>query len=191
MMKFPPIDVPGDGPLHAKLVTSLGTLHARLEERRAPNTVANFVGLALGRIDWKDPCSGAGRKGTPFYDGLLFHRVVRNFVVQCGDPKTRHAELAEEWGTGGPGYKFRDEFHAELRHNRAGVLSMANSGPHSNGSQWFITEVPTPHLDGRHVVFGYVVAGHDTLKRIASVELGPKNRPASDVILTRVQIYRQ
>jgi peptidyl-prolyl cis-trans isomerase A (cyclophilin A) len=188
-MKFPPIAVPGAGVLHAKLATSFGTIVVRLEQNHAPQAVANFVGLALGTIDHKDPKTGQSLKGTPFYDGLLFHRVVRNFVIQCGDPKTRYLELADEWGTGGPGYKFADEFHEKLRHNRAGVLSMANSGPNTNGSQWFITEVPTPHLDGRHSAFGLVVTGLDVVKKIANAPT-ESHRPTQDIRLERVTVYR-
>lgn len=190
-MNFPPIDVPGDGALHARLVTNHGAIVARLEEQRAPNTVANFVGLASGAVDWKDPKSGKSMQGTPFYDGLLFHRVIRNFVIQVGDPKTRYADLAEEWGTGDPGYKFDDEFNPSLRHNRAGMLSMANSGRNSNGSQFFITEVPTPHLDNRHAVFGMVISGQDVVKSIANTDTGDKGRPIEPVILERVEVFRQ
>jgi peptidyl-prolyl cis-trans isomerase A (cyclophilin A) len=190
-MKFPPIEVPGDGALHARLTTNYGSIVARLEESRAPNTVKNFVGLALGTIDWTDPKTGKGMKGTPFYDGLLFHRVVRNFVIQGGDPKTRYSELEEEWGTGNPGYQFDDEFSSDLRHNRAGMLSMANSGRNSNGSQFFITEVPTPHLDNRHAVFGMVISGQDVLKEIANVETDDKGRPLTPIKLERVEVFRQ
>ena len=189
-MEFPPIDIPGDGPLHATLVTSMGSIGVRLEDKQAPNTVANFVGLATGEIDWKHPKTGKGMKGTPFYDGLLFHRIIRNFVIQVGDPKTRFPELESEWGTGDPGYKFADEFNG-LRHNRAGVLSMANSGKDSNGSQFFITEVPTPHLDNRHAVFGVVINGHDVVKDIANAETGDKGRPREPITLERVEIFRQ
>jgi peptidyl-prolyl cis-trans isomerase A (cyclophilin A) len=189
-MQFPPIDIPGDGALFATLLTSLGKIGVRLEEQRAPNTVANFVGLATGNIDWVDPKNGKTMKGTPFYDGLRVHRVVRNFVIQIGDPFTRYPELADKWGTGNPGYTFDDEFHPNLRHNRAGVLSMANSGRNSNGSQFFITEVPTPHLDQRHAVFGLVVAGHEALKKLANIQTGDKDRPLRDVVLERVDIYR-
>jgi peptidyl-prolyl cis-trans isomerase A (cyclophilin A) len=190
-MKFPPIDIPGDGALHATMQTNLGSIVVRLEETRAPNTVANFVGLATGNIDWKDPKTGKSMKGTPFYDGLLFHRIIRNFVIQGGDPKTRYADLQEEWGTGDPGYKFEDEFNPTLRHNRAGMLSMANSGKNSNGSQFFITEVPTPHLDKRHAVFGMVISGHDVIKAIANIELREKGRPAEPIRLERVEVFRQ
>ncbi|MBW2523374.1 MAG: peptidylprolyl isomerase [Deltaproteobacteria bacterium] len=189
-MKFPPIDVPGDGALHAKLVTSEGVMIARLEDKRAPTVVANFVGLAMGRIDYKDPKTGKTVKGQPFYDGLLFHRIVRNFVIQCGDPLTRYPDMVDQWGTGGPGYKFADEFHDELRHNRAGVMSMANSGPNTNGSQWFITEVPTPHLDQRHSAFGLVIGGQDVIKKIANMPT-EHHRPTRDVLLKRVEIFRQ
>ena len=190
-MKFPAIDVPGDGALHVRLVTNHGSIVARLEETRAPNTVANFVGLAMGTIDWKDPKDGKSMKGTPFYDGLLFHRVVRNFVVQAGDPKSRYEDLAEEWGTGDPGYKFPDEFNPSLRHNRAGMLSMANSGKDSNGSQFFITEVPTPHLDNRHAVFGMVISGHEVLKSIANCDTTDKGRPTDPIRLEQVVVFRQ
>ncbi len=190
-MKFPPIDIPGDGALHARITTTLGSVVARLEESRAPNTVANFVGLATGAIDWKDPKDGRSMKGTPFYDGLLFHRVIRNFVIQGGDPKTRYADLEEEWGTGNPGYKFEDEFNPALRHNRAGMLSMANSGRNSNGSQFFITEVPTPHLDNRHAVFGMVISGQDVIKAIANADTTDKGRPVTAIRFERVEVFRQ
>jgi peptidyl-prolyl cis-trans isomerase A (cyclophilin A) len=189
-MKFPDLEIPGDGPLHAALETTEGRLVVRLEEERAPRTVKNFVGLATGKIPWRDPKTGAMREGVPFYDGLLVHRVVRNFVLQCGDPATRYPELEAQWGKGTPGYTFDDEFHPDLRHNRAGVLSMANSGPNKNGSQFFITEVPAPHLDGRHTVFGLVIAGIDVVHDISEIDTSPKGRPAEDVILERVEIYR-
>src|SRR5215470_6434330 len=124
-MNFPPINVPGNGQLHARLKTSLGDIVVRLEEQRVPKTVANFVGLATGAIDWKDPKTSQSKKGTPCYDGVRFHRVIPDFMIQCGDPLTHHSDMAGRWGTGGPGYKFSDEFHPELRHDGAGVLSMA------------------------------------------------------------------
>jgi len=188
--KFPPIEVPGEGLLHARLCTDLGDIVVKLEQARAPLAVASFVGLATGSIDWKDPKTGKRMKGHPFYDGLLFHRTIRNFVVQCGDPKTRYPDMVDEWGTGGPGYSFADEFSSELRHNRPGVLSMANSGPDTNGSQWFITEVPTPHLDGRHAVFGLVVDGHDVVKQIANAP-ARGDRPKQEVALQQVTFFRQ
>jgi peptidyl-prolyl cis-trans isomerase A (cyclophilin A) len=180
---FPSIDVTGEGDLCAGFRTSLGVVRVRLFEKKAPVTVANFVGLALGRIDWEHPESHELMRGKPLYDGTLFHRVIPNFMIQGGDPLGR--------GIGGPGYKFQDEFHATLRHHKPGVLSMANSGPNSNGSQFFITEVATPWLDGKHSVFGEVVEGFDVVKAIATVPTNPvNNRPHKDVVLERVEVYR-
>lgn len=189
-MDFPAINVPGNGQLHARLVTSLGEIVLRLEETRAPNTVKNFVGLATGSINWMDPKTGQSMLGTSCYSGVRFHRVIPGFMIQCGDPLSRHADMASRWGTGGPGYKFADEFHPELRHTSAGVLSMANAGPGTNGSQWFITEGPTPHLDNRHSVFGAVVTGMEVVNRIARVPT-MRDRPNQDVLIERVDIFRQ
>src|SRR5262249_21171719 len=157
----------------------------KLEETKAPNTVKNFVGLATGAQEWKDPKTGAAMRGKPAYDGVRFHRVIPEFMIQCGDPKSRHADLAREWGTGNPGYRFEDEFHADLSHDGPGVLSMANSGPNTNGAQWFITERATPHLDRKHSVFGKVVSGLDIVGKIARVP-STRDRPNQDVVLERV-----
>ncbi|MGW7008994.1 peptidylprolyl isomerase [Streptomyces sp. NPDC054933] len=189
-MDFPEIDVPSGGALYARLTTSLGEIVVRLEEQRAPQTVKNFAGLATGRIDWKEPATGASMKGTPLYDGVRFHRVIPGFMIQCGDPLSRHTDQAARWGTGGPGYKFADEFHPELRHDGAGILSMANSGSNSNGSQWFITDGPTPHLDKKHSVFGRTLSGQDIVHKIANVAT-TRDRPNKDVVLTTVQLFRQ
>ncbi len=189
---FPPIDVPGSGDLYARMNTTEGDIVLKLEEQWAPKTVANFVGLATGKIEWKDPKTGDKQKGVPLYDGVRFHRVIPEFMIQCGDPLSRHTDeaSASRWGTGGPGYKFADEFHPELKHKGAGVLSMANSGPGTNGSQWFITERDTPHLDNRHSVFGKVVAGLDVVTKIARVNRSRSDRPTKDVVLTKVEIFR-
>jgi peptidyl-prolyl cis-trans isomerase A (cyclophilin A) len=154
--------------------------------------VRNFVGLATGSIDWKDPKTGQSMQGTPLYDGTRFHRVIPGFMVQCGDPLTRYTDDAAKarWGTGGPGYRFADEIHPELRHDRAGILSMANSGPSTNGSQFFITEGPTPHLDGKHAVFGRVVAGMDVVGKIANAPRGPRDAPQQDQLVQRVELFR-
>jgi peptidyl-prolyl cis-trans isomerase A (cyclophilin A) len=179
---FPDIQVPGSGILYARFVTTQGTIVARLEEQRAPKTVKNFVGLATGTQEWSHPSKGPQPKGSHLYDGTVFHRVIPNFMIQGGCPLGQ--------GTGNPGYRFEDEFHPELRHSGPGILSMANSGPASNGSQFFITEGPTPHLDNRHSVFGQVVAGLDVVKKITHVQTGARDRPAQDVVLQRVEIFR-
>jgi peptidyl-prolyl cis-trans isomerase A (cyclophilin A) len=179
---FPDIHVPGSGQLYARFVTTQGTLVIRLEEHRAPKTVKNFVGLAMGTQDWVHPGTGAAQKGVPYYDGTVFHRVIPNFMIQGGDPLGQ--------GTGGPGYRFEDEFHPELRHSGPGVLSMANSGPASNGAQFFITEGPTKHLDNKHSVFGLVVLGNDVVAKIARVPTAARDKPQKDVVLQRVEIFR-
>lgn len=188
---FPAIEVPGSGLLHVSLHTSEGAIVLRLEEERAPRTVRNFVGLATGAIAWRDPKTKEEREGVPFYDGLCFHRVVRNFVVQCGDPGTRHPDLRDRWGRGTPGYVFEDEFHPELRHNRPGVVSMANRGKDTNGSQFFITEVPAPHLDQRHTAFGCVITGREVVRTIADADTDEAGRPRTPVVLERVELFRQ
>jgi peptidyl-prolyl cis-trans isomerase A (cyclophilin A) len=166
----------------ARFDTTEGTFTIRLFDQEVPNTVANFVGLAEGTKEWTDPRTGARKSGTPFYDGVIFHRVIDGFMIQGGDPLGK--------GVGGPGYKFADEFHPNLRHDRAGILSMANSGPNTNGSQFFITLGPTPHLDKRHSVFGEVVEGLDVVKKIGKVRTGSMDRPATDVVINKVTIER-
>ena len=189
---FPPIEVAGTGQLYARLHTTQGAMVVRLEETRTPKTVASFVGLALGTIDWKDPKTGKGMKGTPMYDGIRFHRVIPGFMVQVGDPMSRYTDEAMKgrWGTGGPGYRFGDEIVRELRHEGAGVLSMANAGPGTNGSQFFITESATPHLDGKHSVFGKVIAGLDVVKKLANVKRNSRDCPLQDQLIDRVEIFR-
>ena len=148
--KAKPMKDPG---MYAEMKTNKGTIILKLEFEKVPLTVANFVGLAEGEIE-----NQAKPLGTKYYDGLTFHRVIANFMIQGGDP--------EGSGRGGPGYKFRDEIDASLKHDRAGVLSMANAGPATNGSQFFITHNATPWLDGKHAVFGYVVDGQDVVNAI-------------------------
>jgi len=142
---------------YATFETSAGKIGVRLLTARAPKTVANFVGLATGTREWTDPRTGKKSK-KPLYDGTVFHRVIPNFMIQGGDPKGT--------GTGDPGYRFEDEVHADDAF-RPGMLAMANSGPNTNGSQFFITEVATAHLNGKHTIFGEVVCGLDLVARIA------------------------
>jgi peptidyl-prolyl cis-trans isomerase A (cyclophilin A) len=179
---FPEIQAPGKGQLYARFVTTMGNIVIRLEEERAPKTVKNFVGLAAGTQEWTHPRTGQSQTATPYYDGTVFHRVIPDFMIQGGDPLGV--------GTGGPGYKFQDEFHPDLKHSGPGVLSMANSGPGTNGSQFFLTERATPHLDNRHSVFGVAVAGLDVIKTIARVARGARDKPVQDVVLQRVEIFR-
>ena len=148
--------------LYAKMQTSKGEIVLRLFYKRAPLTVSNFVGLAEGSKEWKDPVTSKARK-TRYYDGLSFHRVIKDFMIQGGDPLGT--------GTGGPGYTFQDEFHPELKHSKSGILSMANAGADTNGSQFFITHVPTPHLDNKHSVFGEVVEGMKVVNDIVKGDL--------------------
>ena len=174
--------VPGDGQLFATLQTNQGEIRVKLFEQQAPKTVANFVGLATGKRTWTDPDTG-DKRNDPYYDGVIFHRVIPGFMIQGGDRTGT--------GRGGPGYKFGDEFHPELRHTKAGLLSMANAGPGTNGSQFFITEGPTPHLDNRHSIFGEVVEGLGVVNTIANVSRGPGDRPKADVVIEKVTIERQ
>ena len=166
---------------YARFETSEGNFKIRLFDAEAPNTVANFVGLAEGTKEWRDPKSGE-RKKAPFYNGIIFHRVINGFMIQGGDPLGQ--------GIGGPGYNFKDEFHPTLRHSKAGILSMANAGPNTNGSQFFITLGPTPHLDNRHSVFGEVTEGMDVVRRIGTTPTGRQDRPVKDVVINSIKITR-
>jgi len=167
--------------LYAHFTTSEGDFTARLFDAETPNTVANFTGLADGSKEWTDPRSGQ-RVKQPYFNGTIFHRVIADFMIQGGDPLGQ--------GTGGPGYNFADEFHPKARHDKAGILSMANAGPNSNGSQFFITLGPTPHLDNRHSVFGEVVEGLDVVKKIGAVPTGRQDRPVTPVVMNKVTIER-
>ena len=166
---------------YAVFDTTEGLFTVRLFEKEVPKTVGNFVGLAEGTKEWRDPSTGE-KKTAPYYDGIIFHRVISGFMIQGGD------RLGT--GTGGPGYNFGDEFHPSLRHSRPGILSMANAGPNTNGSQFFITLGPTPHLDNRHSVFGEVVEGLDVVKKIGAVPTGKQDRPVKPVVMSHVTIKR-
>ena len=151
---------------YAKFETTLGNFTIELFEKETPNTVGNFVKLAEKN----------------FYNGVIFHRVIDGFMIQGGDPTGT--------GRGGPGYQFADEFHPSLKHTSEGILSMANAGPNTNGSQFFITLGPTPHLDNRHSVFGKVVEGMDVVKKIGKTQTKPGDRPVVDVVMNKVTIEK-
>jgi peptidyl-prolyl cis-trans isomerase A (cyclophilin A) len=165
----------------AVLRTNHGDVRVELFEKRAPRTVENFLGLATGEQEWTDPETGEPRE-DPLYDGTVFHRVIEGFMIQGGDPTGT--------GRGGPGYQFDDEFHDELTHEGPGILSMANSGPDTNGSQFFITLDAQPHLDGRHAVFGQVLEGMDVVEEIGDVDTDGNDQPLDEVVLESVTVYR-
>jgi peptidyl-prolyl cis-trans isomerase A (cyclophilin A) len=156
---------------YALFATSEGSFKIRLFADKAPKTVQNFIDLVEGK-----------KTGTPFYNGLIFHRVIPDFMIQGGCP--------EGTGRGGPGYRFADEFHPDLRHSKPGMLSMANAGPNTNGSQFFITVAETSWLDNRHSIFGEVAEGYDVVKKISQVPTGPMDRPVKPVVLETVTIQR-
>lgn len=163
---------------NATLHTNRGDIEVELYDERAPNTVENFVGLATGEQEWED---GGETVEEPLYDDVAFHRIIEGFMIQGGDP--------DESGRGGPGYTFDDEFHDDLRHDSAGTLSMANSGPDTNGSQFFITLDAQSHLDGRHAVFGDVTDGMDVVEEIGSVPTDANDQPQEEVVLESVEIH--
>ncbi|SDQ24306.1 peptidyl-prolyl cis-trans isomerase A (cyclophilin A) [Natronobacterium texcoconense] len=167
--------------LTATLHTSEGDIEVELYAERVPQTVANFVGLATGDQPWVDPETEEVVEDEPLYDDVLFHRIIDDFMIQTGDPTGT--------GRGGPGYRFEDEFHDDLRHDDAGVLSMANSGPDTNGSQFFITLDEQEHLDGRHAVFGKVTDGMDVVRDIGAVETDENDRPVEDILLESVAVH--
>ncbi|HSK41410.1 MAG TPA: peptidylprolyl isomerase, partial [Arenibaculum sp.] len=155
--------------MYAVIETNHGTIVAKLMPETAPITVASFTELAKGTREWTDPKTGTKKK-TPYFDGLIFHRVIDGFMIQGGDPTGT--------GTGGPGYSFKDEFDPKVVFDRPGRLAMANSGPNTNGSQFFITHVPTPHLNGKHTIFGQVVEGQDIVNAIGKIKKDASGRPA-------------
>jgi peptidyl-prolyl cis-trans isomerase A (cyclophilin A) len=167
---------------YALIKTSEGTIVCRLHEKEAPITVKNFTDLAEGKREWKDSMSGKGGPGA-LYHGTIFHRVIPNFMIQGGDPSGT--------GMGGPGYKFQDETKGSPhKFDKPGKLAMANSGPNTNGSQFFITVAPTPHLTGNHTIFGEVVEGQDIADKIANVQRNRQDRPVKDVVLESITIER-
>ena len=163
--------------------TSMGAFTVELFEKDAPKTVANFIGLANGTKEWTDPKTSEKVK-KPYYNGLVFHRIIANFMIQGGDPLGT--------GTGGPGYSFEDEFQSGRKLDKAGILAMANRGPNTNGGQFFITLVPTPWLNGKHTVFGEVTEGMDVIEKIGAVKTSkPGDKPLTPITLRTVKIERK
>ena len=168
--------------LYATFVTNQGTMVCRLFEKEAPKTVANFVELAEGKRDWKDSVSGKKGPG-PIYNGTVFHRVIPNFMIQGGDPSGT--------GMGGPGYRFEDETKGSpYKFDKPGKLAMANAGPNSNGSQFFITTAATPWLTGNHTIFGEVVEGQEVADKITALPRNQQDRPKAEVVLQSISIER-
>lgn len=172
----------GNGQLFARLTTTMGEVVIRLFPDKAPMTVSNFVELAEGTKKWRDPETGEATN-APLYNGTIFHRVIPTFMIQGGDPLGS--------GRGGPGYKFGDEFDPSLRFDRPYLLAMANSGPGTNGSQFFITVGPQGHLNNKHTIFGEVAQGQDVVDAIVNVPTGRNDRPLDDVVLESVTIERR
>jgi peptidyl-prolyl cis-trans isomerase A (cyclophilin A) len=173
------VHVKKDKNMIATFETTMGTFKIKLFSDKAPKTVENFVGLAKGTKEWTDPKTGQKVK-RQFYDGLIFHRVIPGFMIQGGDPLGR--------GTGGPGYKFEDEFDKSLSHDKPGILSMANAGPNTNGSQFFITVAATPWLNGKHTIFGEVTEGMDVVTSISKANTAPGDRPLQDIVIKKLTI---
>ncbi len=171
-------EFPENANVSATFETNLGSFKIKLFAAQCPMTVGNFVGLATGKTPWDSPDGEKVEK--PLYDGTVFHRVIKDFMIQGGDPLGN--------GTGGPGYRFADEIVSDLKHDKPGILSMANAGPNTNGSQFFITEIPTPWLDGKHTVFGEVIDGMDIVLKIAATEVDGRDRPITAVTVQKVSI---
>jgi peptidyl-prolyl cis-trans isomerase A (cyclophilin A) len=166
--------------LYATLETNQGNIVVKLFSKDAPLTVANFVGLATGEQTWTDPKTGEVKKNTPLYKDVIFHRVIPGFMIQGGDPLGM--------GSGSPGYNFEDEFQSGRGFDKTGLLAMANRGPETNGSQFFITTSTPQHLNNRHTIFGEVLKGYDVVERISQVPTGERNKPVKDVVVKKVTI---
>ncbi len=176
---LPPVALPSEPGLYAVIYTSMGNIVCKLLEQEAPKTVANFRGLATGTKAWTDPATGK-LKHTPLYSGTTFHRVIPDFMIQGGDPAGD--------GTGSPGYKFEDEIAPNQTFDHPGILAMANSGPNTNGSQFFITVAPAEHLNGHYSVFGEVVSGQDVADAISKVPRDENDKPVTPVKIIAIAI---
>ena len=177
-------DVKAGKDLYATFDTTEGAIVVKLLTKEAPKTVENFVGLATGEKKWTHPATHEEQKGVPLYDGTVFHRCIKDFMIQGGDPLGR--------GTGGPGYKFEDEFTSGRRFDRTGLLAMANAGPNTNGSQFFITVGATPWLNNKHTIFGEVIKGQDVVDRLANIiPKDSSDRPKTEVKIKKLSITAQ
>jgi peptidyl-prolyl cis-trans isomerase A (cyclophilin A) len=178
---MPPVPLPSEPGEYAVIYTSMGNIVCRLYEKDAPKTVANFVGLASGTKTWTDPATGKPIHKA-LYTGTTFHRVIPGFMIQGGDPLGT--------GEGSPGYQFEDEIDPNRHFDKAGILAMANAGPNTNGSQFFITVAPVPHLDGHYSVFGEVASGQEVANAIANVERNEDDKPLTPVKILRIVVKR-
>ena len=169
------------GLLYAGIHTSMGEIIVRLWDQEAPNAVANFVGLSRGNREWQDPTTGRWWKHA-LYRNVPCHRVIPDFMIQCGDPTGV--------GRGGPGYTFADEIKPSVHFDRAGLLAMANRGPNTNGSQFFITDGPAPHIDGKHTIFGEVIKGMDIVSKIARAPVAAGHRPEPEVLIKTIEVFK-
>ncbi len=166
--------------IYATFKTNLGDVTVKLFAKDAPKTVTNFVGLASGEKDWRNPATGESKKGVPLYNGTIFHRVIEGFMIQGGDPLGS--------GRGDPGYDFEDEFQSGRTFNKPGLLAMANKGPNTNGSQFFITTSQPAHLNNHHTIFGEVIKGYEVVSTIEKVPKGPGDRPLQPVTIESIQL---
>ncbi|MEW6430378.1 MAG: peptidylprolyl isomerase [Myxococcota bacterium] len=169
--------------LYATITTNMGAVTVKLYSKDAPKTVRNFVGLATGEREWRSPATGEIKKGVPLYAGTIFHRVIEGFMIQGGDPLGT--------GTGDPGYRFEDELQSGKTFDRVGLLAMANSGPNTNGSQFFITTSTPQWLNGKHTIFGEVVKGYEVVDAIQKVPKGPADRPVQPVKIEKIELSEQ
>lgn len=167
--------------IFAVIKTNLGDITVKLYAKEAPKTVKNFVGLASGEQEWTHPANGEKKTGTPLYNGTIFHRVIDGFMIQGGDPTGT--------GRGSPGYRFADEFESGKKFDRVGLLAMANSGPNTNGSQFFITTSLPSYLNNKHTIFGEVTRGYETVEKISKTPRGPGDKPTQDVMIKQIDLF--
>ena len=180
LLSVPSLALAASPPKTAVIQTTKGSITLKLFPEKAPKTVENFVGLATGSKEWTDPKTGKKMKRKPLYNGTVFHRVIPDFMIQGGDPLGQ--------GTGGPGYSFEDETQPSDSFDKPGILAMANAGPNTNGSQFFITVKPTPWLNGKHTIFGEVTEGMDVVNKIVNAPRGPDDKPKTPIKIKKITL---